>query len=456
MSNFIFGQGTKLSLDEICELKLYNKRIYTKFNDSKNLSNTAILHRYENCVISGNLLRDEIDTSKCDGIATRPDIYYYNNNRHRYPIINNISDSVYFNALNNKKKIGFLFRTIRDTSYHMFVVSCMTLFWYLKQILNYKHIQNEKISLVVSGGTNGGWQDPLYCIASTVQSKIINEIKKEKNMSWKEIHNEINNNTSLGVEIKKIILNYILDWKKNNNHNHPIENIKIGFDLSYILDIIKLLTDDYNVEIILEDKPLSFEYLYVGAPLAANFCNLFPDLSPNINSIFLNLRNKCLNKECNIENVSNDKCFITRYDKMYGLSHENKIGRNLVNEEELNNCLKNLTFEFINASYYNTLEKFHLFKHMKIFVIMEGGGLANMMFFPPNSKIIIISNGGWKNITNKQSESWWITWNKQHYGHLNHNIYIYDKVKCVKKKSNWEILTSINDINDFYKFVKNI
>lgn len=88
--------------------------------------------------------------------------------------------------------------------------------------------------------------------------------------------------------------------------------------------------------------------------------------------------------------------------------------------------VKNLTFEFINASYYDTLEKFHLFKHMKIFVIVEGGGLANMMFFPPNSKIIIILNGGWVSIANKQqSESWWIAWNKQHYGYLNHTIYIY-------------------------------
>lgn len=60
MSNFIFGEGKKVSLDEICELKKYNERIYTKFNDSKNLPKTAILHRYENCVISGNLLRDEI------------------------------------------------------------------------------------------------------------------------------------------------------------------------------------------------------------------------------------------------------------------------------------------------------------------------------------------------------------------------------------------------------------
>ena len=48
-----------------------------------------------------------------------------------------------------------------------------------------------------------------------------------------------------------------------------------------ILDIIKLLTDDYNVEIILEDKPLSFEYLYVGAPLAANLgvLQIFENLS---------------------------------------------------------------------------------------------------------------------------------------------------------------------------------
>lgn len=93
---------------------------------------------------------------------------------------------------------------------------------------------------------------------------------------------------------------------------------------------------------------------------------------------------------------------------------------------------------------------------MKIFVIVEGGGLANMMFFPPNSKIIIILNGGWVDIANKQqSESWWIAWNKQHYGYLNHTIYIYDKVTCLKKNSS-HIITKINDINDFYNFVKNI
>ena len=467
MSSFIFCEGVQVTLDELCKLKIYNKRIYTKFRDSKNLHHTAILHRYENCVLSGNILRDKINTSICDGIATRPDAYYYTNNIERFPIINNIDDNTYIKAeTNNKKKIGFLFRTLRDTSYPMFVVSCIPLFWYLKQIFNYKDIKNEKITLVIGGGTNGGWLNPLYCISTIIQSRIINKIKEKNNVSWEKIHTEINSNTEVGIKLKNIILTEILKWKEKNNYNHPIENIEIGFDLSYILDIIKLLTEDYNVEFILEDKPIYFEYLYVGAPLAANFCNLFPSLSPSINTIFHDLRIKCLNKECNIKKNVFDKCYITRYDKMYGLS-QSKVngptGRKIINEGELDNCLKKLNFEFINASYYTTLEKFHLFKDVKIFVLMEGGGLANMMFFPPNSKIIIITNGGWNNITknnpnnsSNRISTWWNMWNEEHYGHLNHTIYMYNNITCLHNKSPSEITSKINNINHLHNLISNV
>ena len=190
------------------------------------------------------------------------------------------------------------------------------------------------------------------------------------------------------------------------------------------------------------------------------FLRFFPSLTPNINSIFLDLRNNCLKKKCEIKKLSSNKCFITRFDKMYGLTQiktGGPKGRRITNEQEINNCLEGLDFEFVNASYYSTLEKFHLFNKANVFILHEGGGMANMMFFPPNSKIIIIANGGWGKLTNKGSNwNWWEIWNKEHYGHLNHKIYIYKNVSCLSWKGNTDLIARLNDINHFQKFLINI
>ena len=68
----------------------------------------------------------------------------------------------------------------------------------------------------------------------------------------------------------------------------------------------------------------------------------------------------------------------------------------------------------------------------KIFIIEEGASISNWIFFPKNSIIIIISNGGWYELTH--NGKWWLKWNKEHLNFLNHKVIFYDKVTCKKKK----------------------
>jgi hypothetical protein len=458
MSIFTFGSGNEVTLDQICDLSFNNyDRINTKFTNFDNKKPTAILHRFKDCVLSGNLLRDNYGTMACDGIATRPDMYHFHSPHKRTPIVNTITDETFNDAIQNKIKFGFLFRTLRDTSYPMFVCSCVPLFWYLKKILDNSNLKNGKVSIIISG-ESGGWEHPLYCMGSILQSKYINKIKKEKNISWKEIHTELANNTIIGKKIKQHVIDNIINWKNKNNYKHPIEKLEVGFDLCYIVEIITLLCEEYNIEIIEQDRDLAFEYLFVPAALSANFCNIFPKLTPSVQNVFSQLRDTCLQKNIKIDNKISGRCYITRFDKMYGLSQKNTGGgeRIFTNETEINKILSNMNFTPINASYYNTIEKYHLFNAFKIFILFEGGGITNMMFFPENSIIIIICNGGWNNMTKRTNENWWITWNKQHYGFLNHEIYLYENVNIIRNNSPSDIISKITDLNHFENYLSNI
>jgi hypothetical protein len=162
--------------------------------------------------------------------------------------------------------------------------------------------------------------------------------------------------------------------------------------------------------------------------------------------------NKSYNKDININNT---RFYITNFDKMYGLKHTNG-SREITNETELNNLLSNMNFNFINASYYTTVEKYHLFNSGKIFIFLEGGGIANMMFFPENSIIIIICNGGWNLMTKKTGENWWITWNREHFGLLNHKIHLYENVNIIRNNSPSDIISKITDLNHFENYLSNI
>lgn len=316
----------------------------------------------------------------------------------------------------------------------------------------------DKISIVITG-INGGWYNEFESIAARLQSEYIQKIKKEKNLTWGEIHKNILNSTNLGIELKENIKNYIIEWRKMNKYtikykNKNIEDVEIAFDLCYIKEFINLLCENYKdkIEIIEQNKPLKFNYLFIGSPLSANFVNFFPKLNPPVNNMFSNLRKISLNKNITVPN-KNERFIISRDDRNMG--RDNGSGERIItNKDQLFDLLTKNNFNIINASYYKTEEKFHLFNNGKIFILFEGGGLANMMFFPPNSKIIIILNGGWGNMTDGK-ENWWIKWNKEHYGHLNHKLYLYDNITCLRKTCS-NINTKINDINHFHKFLINI
>ena len=94
--------------------------------------------------MNGNLLRDRTNILECDGIVTRSDNFLWNRSFQTFhtPYISTINDDLY-NSIMPINKVGFLFRTLKDCSYPMFVVGCLPLFWYLKKIL--ENIKNEKI-----------------------------------------------------------------------------------------------------------------------------------------------------------------------------------------------------------------------------------------------------------------------------------------------------------------------
>ena len=244
-------------------------------------------------------------------------------------------------------------------------------------------LQNQKVTLII-GGLEGGWIDKKKRgdkFEAILQSRYINDIKKEFKIEWKDIHQDLKKNTKRGIQIKNKIKNKILEWGEKYNYknfkfDYDLINEEIVYDLSYIQDIIELLCDDLNVEIVPQDNDLAFNYLFVPAPLSCPFSyNFFPILNPPIEIVFKDLLTTCFNK-CNKKLLCCNKNFfyITRNDMMDGVGAikgryaiHNATGRIITNQTELNKLLINLEFSLINSSYYKTIEKYELFYNGKNF-----------------------------------------------------------------------------------------
>ena len=118
---FKFGDGIKVNLNKLVDSSFNkNKRIYTTFVNFNKNKPTGILHRFYNCVLSGNLLRDEEGLMKCDGITTRPDCYFGGRNSGRFTLTSDINNKQYNIAIKNKRNIGFFIKNTQRSKLCIF------------------------------------------------------------------------------------------------------------------------------------------------------------------------------------------------------------------------------------------------------------------------------------------------------------------------------------------------
>ena len=155
------------------------------------------LYRYENCLLSGNLLKDENGVFLSRANATRPD---FGKNRH-FPVINKFIDNNNYKEIN----IGLIFSTLRDTNFAFFVSSCISFFWYYKKIREL--FPNEKIS-IITVGTRGGGMYLGSDIAALLQTKFMNESSEK----WYEI--------CKSSKKKQEIKDRIKEWVQKNNYSN--------------------------------------------------------------------------------------------------------------------------------------------------------------------------------------------------------------------------------------------
>ena len=378
--------------------------------------NGKTFYRYEDCILSGNALKDKNGIFLAQAIATRPDYTIFSCSSGSFPLIKN-----FINNNTKKLNIGLIFHTLRDTNFAFFCSSCIALFWYYTKIREF--IPNKKISIIIIG-TKGGGQYTSIDLAALLQTKFLNDFPEK----WYEVIKD--------VKKTNIIKNKITDWVNKNNYNNydsllkPPEKHNIVYNTNYINEIMELLFLNENVEIIPQDSDLSFNYLFVGEKLVYPFMNKFvikTSQEINISIGYVKLINN-INKKINKNKCSNEKFFyLSSRDAMDRgrnaidrVASKNKSIIPMSKIEMIINNL-NLKFKFVCASHYTTIEKSQLFKNGKVFIVEESAAFYNCMFFPKNSIIIVISNQKWA-----FALGWWQIWNKSCLVFLNHTILYYD------------------------------
>lgn len=397
-----------------------NHKIITKeeiFSDKK-LGRVAhkmqekVLYRYEDCILSGNVLKDKNGVFLAKEIATRPDTSVFGGSD-SYPVIKKFIN----NNDTKKLNIGLIFHTLRDTNFAFFCSSCITFFWYYKKIREY--IPNKKIS-IITVGTKGGGCYTGTDIAALMQTKFLNDFPEK----WYEV-----------IKDKKktnIIQNKIKNWVSKNNYSNynslriRPESLKVVYNTNYINEIMDLLFLNENVEIVPQESNLSFNYLFAGEPLTYPFIkNLIIKTSQTINVSlgYVQLIDN-IHKKVDKKKYSNEKFFyLSRRDAMDRAAFNGNTYTSVIKIENMINNL-DLKFKFVYSSHYTTIEKSQLFKNGKVFIVEESAAFYNCIFFPKNAIIIVISNNHWKH--KFSSNSWWSTWNKYCLGFLNHTVLYYD------------------------------
>lgn len=386
---------------------------------SVNIIQGKSLYRYENCLLSGNLIKDKNGVFQLKAHVTRPDLP-----GRRWPLINNFIDNNNYKEIN----IGLIFNTLRDTNFAFFVSSCLSFFWYYKKIREL--FPNEKIS-IITVGTRGGGMYFGTDIAALLQTKFMNESSE----NWYEI--------CKCNQKKQKIKNKIKEWLQKNNYsnfsrfNKRPEKVDVVYNINYIQEILELLFLNENIEIVPQNNDLSIKYLFIGEKIMYPF---LPDLLSET-SKYIELSNtyKQLIDNANIKINKNKNSnirffYLSRRDSMDRRAFKNKT---FISLNKIESMIKNLDleFNFVNASHYTTVEKYELFANGKLFIVEESAAFYNCIFFPENSIIIVILHGKWKN-----AYRWWKLWSKSCLSFLNHTVLYYDsKIEP-----------------DFNKFVNNI
>lgn len=178
--------------------------------------------------------------------------------------------------------------------------------------------------------------------------------------------------------------------------NYPNPNKKEFY--KFVVEFIKLLGIDINKDIVIIDKNTLYSNLYVSSSYTHGedsneppheeiyrFYDLIKSIIYKVDFPNLNI----------IEKPFPKKIYISRRTHLHN-NHDN-IGTNyttrrkMVNEDELVNMLVNkYAFTEVFTENMTTIEKIIMFNHADIVIGSIGGGLCNMLFSNPNTKLISI------------------------------------------------------------------
>jgi capsular polysaccharide biosynthesis protein len=86
-------------------------------------------------------------------------------------------------------------------------------------------------------------------------------------------------------------------------------------------------------------------------------------------------------------------------DRIY-ISRRNASVRQIINEHEVINCLRNYGFEILNIEEYSFEDQVNILYHAKYLVSIHGAGLTNLMFMPTGSSILELRKKGGSEIYN--------------------------------------------------------
>ena len=228
-------------------------------------------------------------------------------------------------------------------------------------------------------------------------------------------------------------LPYLFSFLKNNKilyNNDYNFNIIINSDFNIIkllfnLNVVYSNNVDYNIEklIIPKNNILNYSFSWNKYNISKN-----EDILNYDYEILIEIRNYIFNRfsikpECN-KNVYL-KC--------------NNLFRIFINSDYFIKIINDFNFEIINSENMSFYEQFLYFSQIKTLVCQGGAGMANILFMPENSNVILIISGS-KFVNNKFLNNLFIKLN------INVNIiyttplYLYDNIY----KNNIEYILSIN------------
>ena len=241
-------------------------------------------------------------------------------------------------------KWGITLTYARDSNYQMFVVVCLSRWWYVLQLA--------QSDWGVHGGP--GPQDTVAIVVSGSQGG-------------------------------------------SSEARHPG-----GSSKAYIGNMVRLLAASlpFKVEVVPEDSTLYFDSLWLPGIAAQNYLPCLLSATPPISDVPRTLAANALaafhagesaipaTRRAVLDGVRKDKVFIGRADVLTQKLDGGK--RNCQNEGELAAALGKLGFAVVEAADYTEEEKAYILERAAVVVLPIGAGMTNLIFAAKNAKVVML------------------------------------------------------------------